>query len=123
MPTDSRKGEDDHCWMNASRGLSTPSELPLRPSYWIFRVATTSLHISCINIIGCVVWLEKTHLHRCFHRVQRVSIKFSIINKNMWCAWRGVNKQRKNTRKKQMKNTLSFEFSLVFFLSFIEFKR
>ena len=31
MPTDSRKGEDDHCWMKASRCLSTPSDSPVRP--------------------------------------------------------------------------------------------
>ena len=72
MPTASRKGEDDHCWIKASRCLSTISESPLRPSYWLFRVATASRHISCINIIGCVLWLEKTCLHRCFHRIQRV---------------------------------------------------
>ena len=71
MPTNSTKGED-HCWMKANRCLSTPSEPPLRPSYWLFRVATTLIHISCINITSCVVWLEKTHLHRYFHRVQRV---------------------------------------------------
>ena len=72
MPTDSRKGEFDHCWMKASRCLSTPSKLPLRPLYWLFRVATTSLHISYINITLCTIWLEKTHLHRCFHRSQKV---------------------------------------------------
>ena len=72
MPIDLRKGEDDHCWMKASHCLSNPSEPPLRPSYWLFKVATTSLHISCINIIGCAVWLEKSRLHRCFHRLQRV---------------------------------------------------
>ena len=53
IPTDSRKGQDNQCWMKASCCLLTPSELPLRPSYWLFRVATTSLYISCINIIGC----------------------------------------------------------------------
>ena len=42
MPTDSRKVKDDHCWMKASCCLSTPSDPPLRPSYWLFRVATTS---------------------------------------------------------------------------------
>ena len=72
MPTNSRMGEDDHCWMKASCCLSTPSEPPLRPSYWLFRVATTSLHISYINIVGCAVWLEKTCLRCCFHRIQRV---------------------------------------------------
>ena len=66
-PTDSRKGEDDHCWMKAIRCLSTPSEPPLRPSYWLFRVATISLHISSSNIVGCVDWLETTRLYRCFH--------------------------------------------------------
>ena len=35
-PTNSRKGEDVHCWMKAIRCLSTPSEPPLRPSYWLF---------------------------------------------------------------------------------------
>ena len=73
MPTNSTKGED-HCWMKANRCLSTPSEPPLRPSYWLFRVATISLHISCINLVGCAVWLENTRLHRCFHRIQRVSL-------------------------------------------------
>ena len=72
QPTNSRKGEDDHCWMKAIRCLSTPSEPPLRPSYWLFRVAILSLHISCSNIVGCADWLEKTRLHRCFHRIQRV---------------------------------------------------
>ena len=73
MPTDSRKGEDDHCWMKASRCLSTPLDSPLRPLYWLFRVATTSLmDISCINITGCTIWLEKTLLHHCFHRIQGV---------------------------------------------------
>ena len=28
IPTDSRKGEDDHCWMKANRCLSTPSDPP-----------------------------------------------------------------------------------------------
>ena len=72
MPIDSTTGEDNHCWMKASHCLSTPSKLALRPSYWHFRVATTSLHISCINITRCAVWLEKTRLHRYFHRIQRV---------------------------------------------------
>ena len=62
-PIDSRKGEDDHCWMKAIHCLSTPSEPPLRPSYWLFRVVTLSLHISCSNIVGCADWLEKTRLH------------------------------------------------------------
>ena len=58
-PIGARKGENDHCSMKASRCLSTPLEPPLRPSYWLFRVATTSLHITCINISGCAIWLEK----------------------------------------------------------------
>ena len=88
MPTDSRKGEDNHYWMKASRCLSTPSEPPLRPSYWLFRVATISLHISCINIVGCVVWLENTCLHRCFHRIQRV---IGLTNSNItWDLALGV---------------------------------
>ena len=72
IPTASRKGEDNHCWIKASHCLSTLSELPMRPSYWLFRVAATSLHISCINVIGCAVWFENTCLHRCFHKIQRV---------------------------------------------------
>ena len=60
------------CWIKASHCLSTPSEPPLRPSCWLFRVATTSRHISCINVTGCMVWLEKTRLHRCFRRIQSV---------------------------------------------------
>ena len=72
IPTYSRKGEQDHSWMNATRYPSTPSDLPLRPLYWLFRVATTSLHIFCINIIGYVVLLEKTRLHLCFLKIQRV---------------------------------------------------
>ena len=80
IPTDSRKGEDDHCWMKASRCLSTPLEPPLRPSYWLFRLATTSLHISSINITGCVVWLEKTRLHLCFHSVQTIT---GLTNSNI----------------------------------------
>ena len=40
--------------MNVSRYLSTISQLPLRPSYWLFRVSTTSLHISCINIVDAL---------------------------------------------------------------------
>ena len=72
MPTNSRKGENDHCWMKGGRCLSTRSDPPVRPSYWIFRMATTSLHISCINITGNTVWLEKFRLHCCFHWIQRV---------------------------------------------------
>ena len=53
-PTDSRKRECDHCWMKVNHCLSTPSNLPVRPSYWLFRVATTPLHIS--------YWLEDLHL-------------------------------------------------------------
>ena len=83
MSTDSRKGEDNHCWMKARCCFSTPSDPPMRSSYWLFRVATTSLHISCINIVGCTVWLEKTRLHHCFHRNQRV---IGLTNSNM--TWR-----------------------------------
>ena len=72
MPTNSRKEEGDHCWMKATRCRSTPS-------YWLFRVATTSLHISCISIIGCTVWLEKTCTYLCFHKIQRV---IGLINSN-----------------------------------------
>ena len=89
MPTDSRKGEDDHCWMKASHCLSTPSEPPLRLSYWIFRVSTISLHISCINIVGCTVWLEKSRRHRCFHRIQRV-IGLTNSNTTWDLSLRGV---------------------------------
>ena len=67
----SRKGDDDHCWIKARRCCSTPLEPPLRSSYWLFGVATT-LHISCINVIGCAIWLEKTRLHLCIHKIQRV---------------------------------------------------
>ena len=73
MPIDSRKGENNHCWMKANCCFSTPLDLPVRPSYWLFRVATTSRYISYINITRCTVWLEKTHLHHCFHRIQRVN--------------------------------------------------
>ena len=62
-------------WPLLDKGYSlsfNSSEPPLRPSYWLFRVAITSLHISCINILGCVIWLEKIRLHRCFYRIQRV---------------------------------------------------
>ena len=82
----------DAHWLKKGRGRplldegyslsSTPSEPPLRPSYWLFRMATTSLHISCINIIGCAVWLEKTHLHLCFHKIQRV---IELTNSNTTC--------------------------------------
>ena len=54
------------------RCISTPSDSPMRPSNWLFRVATTLLHISRINIAWCTVWLEKTRLHCCFLRIQRV---------------------------------------------------
>ena len=40
MPADSIKGEDDHCWIKASRCLSTPSESPLRPSRIHVRAGT-----------------------------------------------------------------------------------
>ena len=43
----------------ANRSLSAPSVPPVRPSYWLFSVATTSLHISNNNIAWCTVWLEK----------------------------------------------------------------
>ena len=26
------------------------------------------------TIVGCAVWMENTRLHRCFHRIQRVSL-------------------------------------------------
>mgnify|MGYP006905964213 CR=1 FL=1 len=48
--------------MKANRGLLTPSDPPVRPSYWLFSVATTSLHISCINITSCTIWLEKNKI-------------------------------------------------------------
>ena len=89
MPTNSRKGEDDHCWMKTIRYLSTPSEPPLRPSYWLFRVTTISLHISCINLVGRAVWLENTRLHRCFHRIQRV-IGLTNSNTTWDLSLRGV---------------------------------
>ena len=77
-------------WPLLDKGYSlsfNSSEPPLRPSYWLFRVAITSLHISCINILGCVIWLEKIRLHRCFYRIQRVigltkfqhNLRFGII--------------------------------------------
>ena len=72
MPIDSRKGEDNHCWMRASHCLSTPLDPFVRPTYWLFRVATTSLHTPCINATRCTIWLEKTRLHRCFRRIQSV---------------------------------------------------
>ena len=68
-PIDSRKEEDDHCWMKANHCLSAPLDLPMMPSYWLFSMATTSLHISCNNIAWCIVWLEKTCLHHCFQRI------------------------------------------------------
>ena len=88
MPSDSKR-EKHHCWMKDSRFLWTPSDPPMRPSYWLFRVATTSLHISCINITWCAVWLEKTCLHRCFHRIHRV---IGLTNsKTTWAlTWIGV---------------------------------
>ena len=71
-PTDSRKGVDDHCWMKANRSLSTPWDLPVRLLRWLFIVTTTLLQISCNNIAWCTVWLEKTPLHCCFQKIQRV---------------------------------------------------
>ena len=50
--------------------FSTPLDPPMRPLYWLFRVAITSLQISCNSIAWCMVWLEKTGLYRCFQRIQ-----------------------------------------------------
>ena len=49
-PTNSRKGDDDHCWMKVNRYHLTLSDPPVMPSIWVFSVATTSLHISCKKI-------------------------------------------------------------------------
>ena len=70
--TQERERTTDRGWMKTNRCLSTPLDQPMRPSYWLFRVATTSLYISCINITWRIVWLETTRLHPCFHRIQRV---------------------------------------------------
>ena len=89
QPTDSRKGEDDHCWMKAIRCLSTPSEPPLRPSYWLFRVAILSLHISCSNIVGCIFIysfpFEFDYIHflyslNCTYFHSFISPKHNLIN-------------------------------------------
>ena len=59
------------------------SILPVMSSYWIISVATTSLHISCNIVTWCTVWLEKTHLQRCFKRVHSV---IGMTNSNMTWA-------------------------------------
>ena len=71
-PIDSRKGEDDHCWMKINRCLLAPLDPGVMPSYWLFRVATDSLYITYNIVAWSTVWLEKTRLHRCFQRVHSV---------------------------------------------------
>ena len=58
-PTNSRKGDDEHGWMKVNRYLLAPLDPPVMPSYWLFSVAKTSVHISCNNFICYMVWLEK----------------------------------------------------------------
>ena len=77
----SRKGDDDHCWTKANRCPSAPSVPPVMPSYWLFSVVATSLHISCNNITWCTVWLGKTHLQfkLCYWRRYNIIFRVSIV--------------------------------------------
>ena len=50
------------------------------PSYRLFSIDITSLHISCNNVAWWTIWFEKTCLQCCFQRVHSV---IGLINSNM----------------------------------------